>query len=372
MKIGVLTFHFAHNYGAMLQAYALTTKLKSMKYDAEIIDFRLKYIYDNYEKKNLLKLIAYYRNHGNSVILAVLKAIKNYPHFRFRDKKWKRFEIFLNSVLPKSKRIYAYNEINRIGYNYVILGSDQIWNSTLTHGLSPYYFGIGINDEIKKIAYAASNGHDDIPECLWQTFEKYIKSIQSISVREDGLSSFLKTKGIKNTRVLDPIFLLDKKEWNTIAIIPNEKDYILSYSFNESPRYFERITKVANIMGKQLICLNFKKHHLPHYIKQCYENGPQEFLGYFNNASFVITNSFHGTAFAILYEKQFVVIPPIKRRERIDSLLNLFDLKCQLIEDNQEFDNIPFVEYNIVNNILFKERKKSIDYLLSNLNNKAQ
>lgn len=367
MKIGILTFHFAHNYGAMLQAYALSVKLKMLKYDAEIIDFRLKYIYDNYEKKSFIKLISYYKNFGNSILLSILKAIKNYPHFRFRDKKWNRFDSFLNSVLPKSKQIYNYDEINKMGYSHIILGSDQIWNDSLTHGLSSYYFGVGLNS--KKIAYAASNGHDVIPERIWSIFEKYVKSIQCISVREEGLSSFLTKKGVKNIRVLDPIFLLDRVEWNKIAVIPKETDYILSYSFNESPHYFEKIEKVAKSMRKQLICLNFKQKHLSHYIKQYSENGPREFLGFFNNASFVITNSFHGTAFSILFGKQFIVIPPIKRRERVDSLLSLLNLRCQLFEDEQEIDTIPIVEYNKVNEFILRERNKSLDYLLSNLNN---
>ena len=367
MKIGILTFHFAHNYGAMLQAYALSTKLRSLNYDAEIIDFRLKHIYDNYEKKGFLKLISYYKDLGNSTLLAIAKTIKNYPHFRFRNKKWKRFDSFLNFVLPKSEQIYNYDEINKMGYSHIILGSDQIWNDTLTHGLSSYYFGVGLNG--KKIAYAVSNGHDAVPERIWSIFEEYVKSVQSISVREEGFSTFLNKKKEKNIRVLDPIFLLNRMEWAKITVIPKETDYILSYSFNESPHYFEKIEKVAKIMQKQLICLNFKKNRLPHYIKQYSQNGPREFLGFFNNASFVITNSFHGTAFSILYGKQFIVIPPIKRRERVDSLLNLFNLKSQLIEDDQEIDVIPIVEYNKVNKIISSEKEKSLDFLLSNLNN---
>lgn len=367
MKIGTLTFHYAHNYGAMLQAYALVKKLIMMGYDAKIIDYRLPYIYNSHEKFSFLRFVNFYEQCGNNKIVAFLKAIKNWRKNFSKTPKWYRFEDFLNNTLPKTERLFNIESINNLGLDVVICGSDQIWNDTLTGSLVSLYFGDGLNKSIKKISYAASNGHNFIPDKCWDAFVKYESNLSACSVREKGLSKFLLCRGIANIQVLDPIFLLDRKEWNKIAMQPKEKDYVLTYSFDESPDFFNTAEAIARRLKKKLIVFCFDKKNLPENIHQYYIGGPKEFLGYFNNASFVVTNSFHGTAFSILYKKQFVCMPPRLRPERLESVLDLFHLNDRMLKTGDEIKHLSDINFERVDRILAEKRQLASNYLLKNL-----
>lgn len=268
--------------------------------------------------------------------------------------------------MKKSYRVYNCSEINNLHYDAIICGSDQIWNETLTGGLFSLYFGEGIICS-RKISYAASNGHNKVLDKIWNDFYRNIKAMDAISIREKGLSLFLKDRGIENTLVLDPIFFLNKEEWGKIAILPKDRDYVLTYSFAETPHFFEKAVEIAKRLHKPLICFSFRKKKISHSAIQVYNKGPREFLGYFNNACYIVTNSFHGTAFSILYQKQFIVIPPMKRRERIDNILDICGINNAVVEDNDSVKCLPVVNYNKVNTILSMQKKQSLNFLLSNL-----
>ena len=369
MKIGILTFHFAHNYGAMLQAYALSTKLRNMGYNAEIIDYRLEYIYTYTERVSFEKLYIQYVKRGDNSFKAFLKVVKNFYSVNHKTESWYRFEDFLDNTLVKSTRC-SKKDFANMQYDYVICGSDQIWNGTLTGGLDPVYFGEGFPAQCKILTYAASNGHNEILDKDKPLFTKLIKNISNISVREKGLHDNLTAIGIKNTCVLDPIFLLDKDEWKKIAIKPIESDYVLSYSFSESPNYFRKAEQLAEKLGKQLVCFTFrKKKDAPKSVVHYYVGGPKEFLGYFCNANYIITNSFHGTAFSILFEKNFVCVPPLLRRERLDSVLQSFQISNNVIEDEETLPVlIPIINYERVKERLDSLRRYSLEYITSSLN----
>ena len=367
MKVGILTFHYAHNYGAMLQAYALSTVLQKQGFESELIDYRNRYIYDVYEKFSFYGLLNFYIRNGENVFIAFLKSIKNYHKKRNKDAKWYKFENFLSNYINKSDRVYNAESINMLGYDAVLMGSDQIWNESLTGGWDPLYFGKGLKDSIKKMSYAASTGHSEMPEEKWKIFVEYIKCIDKISVRENGFSIFLWNHKIANSIVADPIFLLNKTDWNRIAKYPKQSDYVLTYSFSESPVFFENAYRISQKLNKQLICILYKQINLPKDVVQIYDCSPQELLGFFQNSSLVITNSFHGTAFSILYNKQFLCVAPKKRRERVDSLIEKFGLQQQMVEDNQSITIVPSIDYDEVNNIINKYRIDSLNFLMSNL-----
>lgn len=342
MKIGILTFHYAHNYGAMLQAYALCAKLKRFGHNAEIVDYRLPYIYKNHER---LGLRAFYKQRYSSenCIVGALKTLKNYPRYFFRPTKWYRFEDFLNNIIPKSERLFSTEGINKQGYDVLICGSDQIWNTRLTGELIPLYFCDGLDAKIK-LTYAASNGNEYIEPKYILEFSRLIKNLDYVSIREKGLSDFLNNNGFNNTCVVDPVFLLSQEEWKEVAEKPKGSNYLLTYSFDESPGFFEFAYNIANKLGKKMIVYTFeKRQNLPDDIMQFYIGGPKEFLGYLMNADFVITNSFHGTAFSIIFRKQFYSIPPKHGRERIDSLLRTFGLQSRIVDSKNDVNLTPIV-----------------------------
>lgn len=368
MKIGTLTFHFAHNYGAMLQAYALPTKLKQLGYDAEVIDYRLPFIYDGFEKFSFGDFIESYKRKGNDSFIAFLKAVKNWHHNQNKDAKWYRFEDFLNNYLPKSVRISDKSSILNLGYNAIICGSDQIWNSHLTGGLIPLYFGDGLTDGRKIISYAASNGESFVSKEMWNDFYKLISNFDSISVREKGLNDYLNNHGITSHLVLDPVFLLTKEEWIKISVNPLEGDYVFTYSFNEPPHFFETADKVAKMLGKKLVCFRFEQSDkVPVDAIQITTGGPRELLGYIHHASIVISNSFHGIALSIIMEKQLINVPPLTTRERTDSIMSEVGLKDRIIEDGCDFTFSSNIDYEQVSKKVKSLRNESLDFLINSL-----
>lgn len=366
MKIGILTFHYAHNYGAMLQAYALNTYLNKHGYDARIIDYRLPYIYRVHELLNFKQL--YLRYSGtNSRFISLLKTLKNYYKHRRKNEKWHKFDMFLNETLLKTKRINKQDEIQDLGFDAIICGSDQIWNSSLTGHLEPIYFCEGLSN-ILKIAYAASNGSDVVSEKDWFLFRQLISNFDAISVREQGLSNFLNDSGFKNTVVLDPIFLLEKDDWCSICSKVTNQPYLLTYSFNEDPFFFNQVKDIAEKKGLRIFSILYKKYEsLDSSYTQITNAGPIEFLSLFRYASFVVTNSFHGTAFSIMFNKQFYSIPPQKGRERIDSLLQELDLTNRICSKQL---TVPAanIDYHIVNKKLSVLRDESYKFLNNALN----
>lgn len=365
MNIGILTFHYAHNYGAMLQAYALTTFLKESGHEAKIIDYRLPYIYDRHERLGVVNFYKKRYSHTN-ILIGILKTIKNYPKHYFRPAKWYRFEEFLDNTLSKSDRVDLPENICESSYDAIICGSDQIWNTRLTGSLIPLYFCEGI-DAQKKIAYAASNGDDYVDIKHLPEFSKLFQNFDSVSIREAGLSSFLNDAGFHNTCVLDPVFLLSYKVWDNIAEIPDETNYLLTYSFDETPFFFTFAYKIARELGKKMIVFAYeKKKNLPKDVKQYIIGGPKEFVGYVKNADFVITNSFHGTAFSIIYRKQFYCVPPKYGRERIDALLGSMGLVNRIVENDCEKKQIEPLEYSEA--LINKQIENSMEFINNSLN----
>lgn len=369
MKIGILTFHFAHNYGAMLQAYALTLYLNHKGYNAEIIDYRLPSLYCvNHERFNFIGLYKFY-SLRHKKLYAIIKTILKYPLHRIRPKIWFRFENFLNDTLTKSNRIYNISDISK--YDIYIFGSDQIWNGDITCGLQPIYFGYGLPTDTIKVAYAASNGNDYISPYYLEDFIAYIKNLDGISVREKGLAKFLSKYDIQASVTLDPSLLLNKDDWSELAINNKERDYILVYSFNEPDNFYQILDFLAIKFNRKVIFIGYEKNkRLNQRYEQITNCGPKEFLGYIKNASFIITNSFHGTAFSVLFEKQFISVCPKTGKERIISLLNLLGLNHLNINDIESAQKAiaSSIDYSQVNERLKIERESANKFLTKYLN----
>lgn len=349
MKIGILTFHYAHNYGAMLQAYALVAVLKTWGHDVKIIDYRVPSIEYVYQKRSFPKLVGFFMSQHNAFPIAFLKAIKYYPNERRKKSlKWERFEAFSRRYLPKTHRVFKPADITNDNVDAIICGSDQIWNAKITKGLNRLYFCDGIDSRIRRVAYAASAGGGSIDKANEQSFIKLCTNFNLISVREKSLSAYMNRLSIPNTVVSDPVFLLKKEQWKELAVLPTEKDYVLTYSFGEPQGFFNKAMEIARLMKKQLICFSFKKKQLPKEIVQVYNGGPREFLGYFLNASFVMTNSFHGTAFSILLNKPFFSVLPQNGGERVCSLLEEAGLSDRIVRPDTPISSISPIDFNAV------------------------
>lgn len=297
-KVGIFTFHRANNYGAALQAYALQAYLAECNVDSQIVDYRPSYFEKQYRGLSL----------KNKNAKAIISTILNYPIVRKRDKAFAAFRLrYLKTGEPYNEdTVGAANE----HYDAFVFGSDQVWNCRLTHN-DPNYFGAFIMDPGKLNSYAASFGdcHSDSPE-----YTDLLKRFRSVSVREsEGVRQFAALTGRSDAKaVADPVFLLERDAWERLALESTKKsgagNYIFLYTLKgkatalmQTAQYLSAKTGLPIIEFQAWV--NRKRKH----VKPRYADGPTDFLRWIRNAKFVLTDSFHCTAFSIIFQKNFWV-----------------------------------------------------------------
>lgn len=364
MKAGILTFHMAHNYGAMLQAYALRKKINQLGVECEVIDYRLPEIYNWHRKDRLKKLVK-----DNGYIVGTMKYCKRIAtRYYTKDKRWCGFNEFMETYIGISSKTYeSTSELKELNYDIYICGSDQIWNKEHSGGTDKGYFLDFTDKDVKRIAYAASKGPTEIDEDDKDVFLSKLKAFDAIGVREKGLQESLKEIGIKGSEwVLDPTLLLNKNEWLEIQKERNIEKYVLIYKVKNDKRLYDCARKYASKNNCKIVEITYHKDESLEDIIQIEDCGPRDFLNIFNNADFVVTNSFHGTCFSVNFNKQFYAIPYKGLSSRIDSILELLKLENRNIENIKdiEFEEIDYTNANL---ILEDERRKSIEFLQKSL-----
>lgn len=365
MKIGILTFHMAHNYGAMLQAYALREKICQMNLDCQVIDYRIPVIYNWHRKDKYRKLVR-----DNGFIIGSMKYTKRIlTRYYTKDKRWCGFNNFMENDIGISSETYEeVNELKNLYYDTYICGSDQIWNAEHSGGIESGYFLNFTNNDVRRIAYAASKGPVEILDNEKDTIFNLLSKFDYIGVREKGLKESLEAIGLKDIEwVLDPTLLLKSSEWLKIANNRKVNNYVLVYKITEDPKLYYCARKIAKEKNCKIIEITYKKNNNLKDIIQLEDCGPREFIGLFSKANYIVTNSFHGTCFSIIFNKIFYSVPFEGLSSRMDSLLSLLGLDERKVYDFENFslnDNINFKEANIK---LDKEREKSIEFLRKSL-----
>jgi hypothetical protein len=358
VKIGILTFHDADNHGAVLQAYALKETLKKIEDDTEIINYKQKHIINHY------KIIKIDTQNINLLIKSIIKTV---VHLYSKSIKRIKFNSFRSKYMSISKEIfYKASEIK--GKDAYVVGSDQVWNSQLTHNDEAYFLKF-CNKYDKKISYAASIGKDIIDNNEKQDLEKKICNFDYISVREDSAVKIISGLTDKKVyHVLDPTLLADKAIWEKLIQNDNKKynnKYLLIYTMEDN----EELLRIADLVSKRLnlkvlyISDSLKKNRYDFKIIR--KVGPIQFISLFKNASFIITNSFHGTAFSIIFNKDFLTVPHKTLGTRMISLLNTLKLNHRLLNSCEELkeDYVFNINYEIPNEILKHEKEKSFAFL---------
>lgn len=368
----VTLYHNNNNFGGQLQAYALQKVVSSYGVDCVVIN------YNSQNKYKKMKALSY-------------KTIASRFYHKFQMKFYQQmnpriktdfcrkgvlFRAFMEKI-PHTQEIHNDN-ISTIAsdYDFWITGSDQVWNPEIFIG-SPLYLLNGVNG--KKISYAASSLNAKYTNEQAQELRSALDSFSAISVREKGLERAIAHISNKSvSTVLDPTLLLTSDKWNEIAVSPLMKE---RYAFV----YLVHISDEA----RANIYSYCKKHHLkmiivPHaqgwyksadekyYDIQAAAIGPAEWIGYIKNAEIVFTDSFHGTIFSINYHKQFISFENITGDTHSDNSLRKYSILKQLGLSNRcvpysfNLENIvttEIIEYEQVDAILEKLRKKSMDFL---------
>lgn len=337
--IGILTFQNTTNYGAILQTYALQTKINQLGYENQVINYCCTKIQENedpiklFKQKSLRGIIRYFVLHKAQLRRKV------------------KFDDFYNRYIISSKDIYYKNNIvqsNKVFDKYIV-GSDQVWNMELS-GHDFTFFLDFVDDKKKKHTYAASFGYRQIP-CDIEKHRELLSKFSTLNIREEeGLEIIQQLTGIKGNLVLDPTLLLKMDDWNKLCksrIV--EEDYILVYLIERTNSNFSFIKKFAKEHKCKIIYLQYYIKTEPGMIN-IRDASPEEFLNYVKFAKCIFTGSFHGLCFSLIYNKEvfYTLAQGTGRNSRIENLVRLAGLESRLLAEGSLSD-FSEIDYNMVN-----------------------
>ena len=363
MKIGILTLPFNNNYGGYLQAYALMTILKREGHEVELI-------YRRHSKqpakdkiiptiKNIIKVLL-----GRKVVSIIPDEEKS-----FRARGVNMMPVLDNMITPKSRPLYSSKEFNEYvsgRYDVVIVGSDQVWRPDYGPEIRDYFF-CGIPDkELIRLSYAASFGTDNpvFTDAERTDCAKALKKFNAISVREESGQELVRCMGYSAPQlVLDPTLLLTAEDYN--AIIPRKDSpskgkifcYVLDMN-DEKEKFIDRICHQTSKKRYTISDIQKGDSVLP---------SVEEWLMAIRDADMVITDSYHGTVFSVIFQKEFICFTNSSRgSSRMDCLRVLTGINDRFIDVSVKLPNNR-IEYDVVNMRIEKLKAISIDFLKSNL-----
>lgn len=353
MKIKTITCHDVYNLGASLQAYALQIYLQNEGHDVEIIDYKPDYLSGHFNLWGVGNPIY------NKPIIKQLYLAAKLPGRLKALKRKKVFDQFTHQYLRLTKRYHSNEELKTDPpvADVYIAGSDQIWNTLFPNGKDPAFYLDFVPQGKKKISYAASFATKEIAGGWTPFVKKMLANLDAVSVREKSSLPLLSSLGRPDgVAVCDPVFLLDQNEWEKIMnkTISLDEDYILTYDFENNPIIKEIAQNIKKEKGYKIY--NVGPFKMSYADKNFVNAGPLEFLSLVKHSSFVISNSFHATAFSLIFQKNFCVVNRKEGiNERMESLLADFQLEDRIISEynlnvpkNINFKNNIFTHNNII------------------------
>lgn len=368
-KVGIITYHHYYNYGTVLQAYALQKAIENLGgYESEIIDFRA------YNEKKMSRMqLALLRLRRMGVYVKERERVYRLKKYGsvFQEKK-PFFDVFFKDFLKVSEQTYqSYTELksSKLDYDVYVTGSDQTWSPKI--GLHPAMFLRFAPASARKIAYAPSIGVAFLRKTESDQINYYLQQYDAISCRESigqqVLSNCVKGKEIIN--VLDPTLLLTSDDWNKLALPPKIKvPYILCYFIGDRPYYRTIAKQLSESLGLPLYYVPVSWRDVGEGNNLLPQTGPREFLGLIRDARLVLTDSFHGTAFAINYRKTFYSFTKIEGGKSASDNSRLYDILSKTGLEDRLYDSsghVVFsdVDYSSASVKLEDLRRKSIAFL---------
>lgn len=323
MKICTITCQNADNHGARLQCYALVKHLQQQGHEVEVIDYRPDYMRG--------PAALWYWPGSN------LRAwIKLFLQYFLRKKNLKRhicFESFSKKWIPLTKIYWSIDELRKDPpkADLFLAGSDQIWNTTFSNGTDPgYYLDFGPNN-VRRESFAASFATEELEQSAVSFVKEHLMCFDRITVREQSALKILKELGFEGELQEDPVFLLTAEQWNEVADGTGEGEkYVLVYDFYLGDDIKQKAQEIAREQGLKIFAICHEA--LPYADKNFVYSGPETFVSLIKHASYVVSNSFHGTVFAMIYNIPFCVINRpdglnvrmrdlLKRKNMLDRLL---------------------------------------------------
>lgn len=373
MRICILTQPLGHNYGGLLQAYALQTVLKRMGHEVWTEDRKA-------NEKNLFQNLKYF-------VKIVLGPIRHfyYPTFKERNIISQYTDSFIEKYITTTVPVFSQQKsvLDKYGFEGYIVGSDQVWRPCYSYGLKNYFLDFTEEKNVKRIAYAASFGTDEWEFTPEETREcaRLARMFDAISVREDsGVELCKKYLGVNAVHLLDPTLLLDKEDY--LKIVRQEKETqhngkMMTYILDPTIEKQQIIQHVSLQLGLQPFSV------MPECkfsdvgskgLERCIFPSVTEWLKGFEDADFIVTDSFHGTVFSIIFNKPFIAIANKRRGiSRFTSLLKIFNLGNRLVfsYDKDDLDVLvtASIDYERINLSRKIAKDKAYDFLSNALNN---
>lgn len=370
MRIGILTFHGAHNYGSVLQAYALSAWLKDQGHDVQIINLRNRAQKEAYR---IYKHRSFTLRHAVDIAFTTLTYIP-------RKRRFDSFEYFINNYLPITKQEYTSGQelkLTSLDFDAFIAGSDQVWNPACQDFESAYYLDFVGNDKLR-IGYAPSLGKEDFLQADKDLIKTLLRNVDYISCREARGTQLLQSLTTRHVEhVCDPVLLLEQSKWEEFATTPSgDEPYILTYFLNNNHGDRSQVEYLRDLTGYKVVALNeYIRDWLNPNISLKLDCTPQEFVGLIKNASIVLTNSFHASVFSVIFKKRFYTAIASKSdvlnnndSRKIDFLSEL-GLESQLLPNGTHPDLDIEIDYQKAYNSLDVFRQKSIRFLEDSLRN---
>lgn len=378
MKIGILTQNFKSNYGGILQAYALQTVLRRMGHETMFLQR---------DREDMHKVSVASAIQWSKLLILRLCGQKFWtPKTEELNYIKQNTEVFVNKYLYRSPylrstgalRCFADSE----GFEAYVVGSDQVWRPCYSPCLSNYFFDFAEKWDVKKVAYAASFGVDtwEFTKKLGKQCAALAKQFDAVSVREQSAVELCrKYLGISAVQVLDPTLLLCKEDYMQLvqdADEPKKEGTLFCYVLDESKEVKDVIESITQKTGKSpfytMPKLKFNKGNAKAHIEDCVFPRVTEWLRSFIDAEMVVTDSFHGCVFSIIFNKPFWVVGNKSRgMARFDSLLSTFELQNRMISADSvsSIDLKSPIDWKLVE----EQKKKLIDcsmnFLIQNLKN---
>lgn len=380
MKLGILTQPLYHNYGGLLQAYALQKVLKDLGHEVLTINridtpltsgFKLKQKIKQIIKKILLK---------QNALIRVIPTDKEYLEIRKYTNRFIKENISLTDVIDSSKKMSL---LDKYKFEGLVVGSDQCWRPKYSPDIYSYFLDFAEDKKnIKRISYAASFGVDswEFSETETNKCAALIKKFDTVSVRESsGQELCEKHLGVDATLVLDPTMMLDKTDYIELVSnkdIQEKNNSLMVYVLDYSKEKYNLVNTVSNKLKLEINSV--KPKHLftdieKESLRDCIYPPVEQWIKGFIDADYVVTDSFHGTVFSILFNKPFIVIGNKERGfSRFQSLLKMFDLESRLVSSYENLDIDLLLNENInfdkVNEIMKEMKEDSLKFILNSLN----
>ena len=358
-KIGILTFHCAHNYGAVLQTYATQMLLLQAGHKAEVIDYRPDYLTKPYRRFDSSRWL------GKGILMTLRHMVSEFLLVPVRMKRYSSFEKFISGRFTLSERVTSVEDLYR--YSHVLIGSDQLWNKKITGGeYDPMYFG-GDPAKTRFIADAVSMESESISSEDAEYIKEKLKNFTAVSVRESQLSSLLcENCGVVAEHIQDPVIQVDPKVWDDLATPPSvRRPYVLVYRLRDHESINPFVRRLASDLSADIIEVSpFPDGRKLFRSRQ--SAGIEEFLGLIKGAACVVTTSYHAVLFSTIFSRPFYCFCFGSGQDtRQSSFLSAAGLSDRMLPLGAEVPEKKDCDFSDASVRVEQMRRRSADFILN-------